>query len=171
MGHWILKAGLIPAALCFASMSARAHVVLAETQAIAGSYYAAFFRVSHACGDSPTLRLRVEVPASIASVAAQPKQGWKLSVEREGNRVRAIVWEGRLESDQFDQFGVMLKLPNTNGPLYLPTIQTCEKGENRWTDIPATGQPWNSVPHPAPVVNLTGGKEAIVEPEHHIHPE
>jgi copper(I)-binding protein len=50
---------------------------------------------------------------------------------------------------------LFLKLPAKTGPLYFPTVQQCEKGETRWTDIPAAGQAWRDVPHPAPVLQLT----------------
>lgn len=133
---------------------ASAHVVLAETEAVAGTYHAAFFRISHGCGDSATVRLRIGIPEGIGSVAPQPKPGWSLSVERTGGRVLAIVWEGRLEAAHFEQFGAMLRLPATPATLYFPTIQTCEEGENRWTQIPSAGAAWGSVPYPAPVLEI-----------------
>jgi uncharacterized protein YcnI len=49
----------------------------------------------------------------------------------------------------------MLKLPKAVGQLYFPTVQTCEKGQNSWTDIPAPGQAWHDVAHPAPFIRLT----------------
>ena len=45
-------------------------------------------------------------------------------------RVSAITWAGRLPADQFDQFGVMMKLPATSGALYF-----CDRAEMRsWRD-------------------------------------
>ena len=63
----------------------------------------------------------------------------------------------RLPADQFDQFGVMMKLPATSGALYFPTEQKCEAGETRWVNIPAPGQGWHDVANPAPVLILNGG--------------
>ncbi|MGE0775792.1 MAG: DUF1775 domain-containing protein, partial [Sphingomonadaceae bacterium] len=40
-------------------------------------------------------------------------------------------------------------------PLYFPTVQTCVSGENRWVNIPASGQAWHDVENPAPVIELT----------------
>ena len=76
------------------------------------------------------------------------------------DRVTAVTWRGRLEADQFDQFGIMLKLPATGAQLYFPTVQTCQAGERRWTQIPAAGAAWNSVPNPAPVLALQGSEPA-----------
>lgn len=156
------------AALALAPASASAHIALAETTAPAGGYYAGFFRVSHGCGASPTVSLRVSIPDGVLVARPQPKPGWTVAVEtaplarpavNEGvalkERVSAVVWKGRLPADQFDQFGLMVRLPDRDGPLYFPTVQTCEAGQNRWTDIPAPGAAWTSVAHPAPVVTLT----------------
>jgi uncharacterized protein YcnI len=164
-----MLAGLAGLALAGGALPAAAHIVLAEPSASPGAYYAGFFRVSHGCGASPTIALRIEIPAAIMTAKPQPKPGWTLSVEKaalakpvpgEGGamlteRVTAITWKGRLGAEEFDQFGVMVKLPAGEGPLYFPAVQTCESGEARWTDIPAPGQAWHDVPHPAPVLQLS----------------
>ena len=143
----------------------------AKAGAKAGAYYAGFLRVSHGCAGSPTVSIRVAIPDSVSSARPQPKPGWTLSVEKaplpkpvraEGggevrDRVTAITWTGRLEADQFDQFGIMLKLPDATGPLYFPTVQRCAAGRTEWTTIPAPGQPWHSVDHPAPVLEVSAG--------------
>lgn len=163
-----IMAGLSALAFAALALPAAAHIVLAEPSARPGAYYAGFFRVSHGCGASPTTALRIEIPASILMAKPQPKPGWAVTVEKaplpkpvaaEGGtmqteRVAAITWTGRLGSDEFDQFGLMVKLPADAGPLYFPAIQTCEAGQARWTDIPAPGQAWHDVPHPAPVLDL-----------------
>ncbi len=167
-----------PALLLFAG-SAAAHVVLAEPSAPAGSYHAAFFRVSHGCDGSAMVALRVELPASVVVAKPQPKPGWTLAVERaplptpvmyEGKpvheRVVAVTWTGRLADDEFDQFGLMVKLPAATGPLYFPTTQRCERGETRWTTIPAPGQAWHSVPHPAPMLDVRVGGADTMHMEH-----
>lgn len=152
--------------MLFSAAMAEAHIALAEPQARAGGYHAAFFRVSHGCGDSPTISLRIAIPPSVASAHPQPKPGWTLSIEKQDERVTAIQWTGRLEADQFDQFGMMLKLPATPGKLYFPTIQRCETGEGDWTMIPAAGQSPRELKSPAPVLELT---PADPMPTDHIH--
>lgn len=153
---------LLPAA-------ARAHLVFAEPQAVAGSYYAGFLRVTHGCGAADTLSIRVEIPADVVSARPQPKPGWTLAVEHkplatpirgEGGaliteRVSAITWTGRLPADQFDQFGIMMKLPATPGALYFPTVQRCTSGSNDWVNLPATPEAWHATKDPAPILTLT----------------
>lgn len=154
--------------LAGAALPATAHIVLAEPTAAAGAYYAGFFRVSHGCDGSPTTSLRIEIPASILMAKPQPKPGWTITVDKaplpkpvaadggamQTERVAAITWTGRLADDAFDQFGMMLKLPADTGLLYFPAIQTCQSGAMRWIDIPAPGQAWRDVAHPAPVLSL-----------------
>jgi uncharacterized protein YcnI len=162
----ILMAALLAA---FPSI-AGAHVVFAEPSAKAGGYHAGFLRVSHGCGASDTLSVRVEIPAGINSARPQPKPGWTLAIERaplatpvptEGGgmlteRVAAITWTGRLPADQFDQFGIMMKLPAEAGALYFPTVQTCETGTNAWVNIPASPEQWHATSMPAPMLMLEG---------------
>ena len=157
-------------ALACGSAPIAAHITLNEPVAEAGSYYVGFLRVSHGCGGSPTITVRVEIPPSITGAKPQPKPGWTIKIEKmalatpikgEGgdvrDRVSAITWTGRLEADEFDQFGLLLKLPAQPGLLYFPTVQRCETGENDWTMIPAAGQPWHSVKSPAPVLDVRAG--------------
>jgi len=163
---------LLPLAIAIAAIApsaAQAHIVFADPQAPADGYYAGFLRVTHGCGASATTSVRVEIPAGIASARPQPKAGWTLTIEKaplaqpikgEGGaaiteRVAAIVWTGSLPSDQFDQFGIMMKLPSAAGPLYFPTTQRCVEGINAWTNIPASPEAWHATPMPAPMLIVT----------------
>ena len=155
---------------------ASAHIVLAEDTADAGAYYAGFFRIGHGCDGQATASVRIEIPAGVLTARPQPKPGWTVTVETaplpepvkgEGGheiaeRVAAITWAGTLPADQFDQFGVLMKLLDAAGPLYFPTVQSCGEAEIRWTDIPAPGQAWHEAPHPAPVLTLTSAGDAAV---------
>lgn len=161
--------------------AASAHVVFAEPEAAPNSYYAGFLRIGHGCGDSPTRAVRVEIPDGVMIARPQPKPGWRLSIEREPlaapirtegghemtERVTAITWSGDLPADQFEVFGVMMRLPDRAGPLYFPVIQTCASGEQRWTDIPPDGAAWNSVPRPAPVLRLRAPEQGGEAHAHH----
>ncbi len=158
----------LAAAFALLAQSAAAHVAMTPAVATAGTTYVGALRVSHGCDGSATVKLRVEVPASVLSAKPQLKSGWTINVERTPlakpltgdngktvtDRVSAITWTGRLPDEDFDDFVILLKLPKDTGPLYLPATQTCETGSNAWTDIPAAGQPWHDVPHPAPMLTL-----------------
>lgn len=151
-----MKAPLIALlALLAAPVPALAHVVAAPGEAKAGSYSAIAFRVGHACGaGDTTLKLRVEIPDGVASARPQPKPGWTVDVEKEGDRATAVTWTGRLPDDQFDDFALLMKLPAQAGALVFPALQTCEKGESQWTEIPDPERPDEKLTRPAPTVRL-----------------
>ena len=167
--HHCYLAGAALAASLLVDGSATAHVVLSQAEAPAGGYYTAYFRVGHGCEGSPTTALRVEMPDGIGTARPQPNPGWTLRIEHqplptpvrgEGGRllterVSALTWTGGVLPDEdWDEFGLSAKLPARQGPLYFPAVQTCVKGEERWTDTPAPGQPQHALHHPAPVIML-----------------
>jgi len=154
-----------------------AHVTLSQTQATAGAFYTGYFRVGHGCAGSATTALKVEVPPDVTDVKPQPKPGWTLRIEREtspaptvdgkGRKVRsrvlALTWSGGpLPDEEWDEFGVSARLPARTGAVSFPVIQTCEQGEERWTEPPAAAA--HAGPHhgmgpatsrPAPTIMLT----------------
>ena len=157
---------LILLAALLAPAPALAHVVAAPGEAKAGSYSAIAFRVGHACGaGDATLSLRVEIPDGVASARPQPKTGWTIALDKTDEvdpakrRTTAITWTGRLPDDQFDDFAVLMKLPAQAGDLTFPVIQTCEKGESQWTEVPDPERPGEKLSRPAPVVRLIPAAE------------
>lgn len=150
------------------AVPANAHIVMAPGEATAGSYYSGEFRVGHGCDEAATTSVRIEIPEGVLTARPRPKPGWTIEIERaqlatpvvmEGreqrDRVSAIVWRGNLPADQFDGFGVMLKLPKEqSGPLYLPVRQSCGSQTVAWSGIPAAGQSWGALKNPAPVLSL-----------------
>jgi uncharacterized protein YcnI len=172
---------LLAAAAALIAAPAGAHVVLNPGQAAPGAYYAGAFRVSHGCSGSPTVSLRVTIPAGVVTAKPRPKAGWTLSIEREPlaqpvkgeggqtlrERVKAVTWRGRLPDDEFDEFGLMMKLPDAAGPLYFPAVQTCESGENRWVEIPVPGAARPATPAPKLDVTAAAHGDAMAGMHHH----
>jgi len=49
-----------------------------------------------------------------------------------------VIWHGGpLPVDEFDTFGLLMKLPNNPTTLYFRTVQDCQKGSTRYTNTPA----------------------------------
>ena len=150
---------VLGAVLGMAPAQASAQVALSQTSFEAGVNFAAFFKVERGCGASPTTALRVQIPDGVSVLELPEKPGWSVGAERAGGRVTAVTWQGRLESVQPDQFGLLVKLPSRPGPLYFAAVQRCAAQEIRWTDIPAAG-----VTHPAPMLTLVAAA-----PDAHAH--
>jgi uncharacterized protein YcnI len=169
---------------CFAMLAAQtvnAHIVLTEPQAIAGSYYKATLRVGHGCSGSATTGLTVQVPAGFQGAKPQPKFGWTITARKaklvqpynsHGKTVTDDVvelsWvaaskEAALPDDQFDEFAFMGRLPDSAGPMWVKVLQTCENGQNDWSDIPASGTSTRGMKLPAALLDV----QAAPKHEHH----
>jgi periplasmic copper chaperone A len=178
---------LASAIALFAQGPASAHVVLATPEARSGAYYVGDFRLSHGCGESPTVAFRVEIPEGINIARPQPKPGWQIEIERAPlaapvrteygeitDRVSAVTWRGLLPADQFDEFGLLMKLPDRAGPIYFRALQTCEQGGRAWVETPAAGQNSHDLENPAPVLTLRrpaapAAPPAQADPHAHHH--
>ena len=140
-------------------------------EAAPDSFATLAFQVPHGCDGSATVSLSVQIPAGVVSVKPQVKPGWEISIEEgtlpepvdyfgetltEG--VLSVTWTGGPLEDQYmDVFGMSVKLPNTEGPIYFAAIQTCEQGETAWIQIPAEGQTEDDLEDPAPALVLEVG--------------
>jgi uncharacterized protein YcnI len=173
----ILIPVLLAASLC--AVPATAHIVLSQPSAAPGARYVASFRIGHGCDGSATTAIRIEVPVNVSEARPQPKPGWTLTIEHvplakpitvKGKeikeRVSAVIWRGRLGDDQFDEFGLLVHLPDAVGTLFFPVVQSCEKGEIRWRDIPVDGQ---DIEHPAPSLQIGGDSMPGMDHMHMHH--
>jgi uncharacterized protein YcnI len=151
--------------------AAMAHVTANPDKATADSWFRTALRVSHGCKGSPTVAVRVQMPAGVTSVRPQMKAGWQTTITRRkletplkgphGESITEVVEEvawrgGPLPDENFDEFGLTMRLPAEPGrTLYFPTVQECQNGVHRWIQIPTGGRSWNDLEEPAPFVTLT----------------
>ena len=158
---------LLFACFAFAAVPppALAHVTFETRQAAANSNYKAVLQVPHGCKESPTVRIRVRMPDGVTNVKPQPKPGWKLEVTRvkstkpidagHGQTVTETVSEvswsgGELPNDHFEEFAIMMKLPERPGAtLYFPVVQDCKEGTHRWVGVPEKGKAAGDLNAPA----------------------
>jgi periplasmic copper chaperone A len=155
--------------LLAATQPARSHVTLDRNEAPADSFFNTRINVPHGCEGSPTLRVRVRIPDGVIGVKPQPKPGWDLAIRKEklaqpivdshGRSITEgiveVTWTGKLLDENFDQFGIHMKLPDKPGEtLYFPTVQECETGVHRWIEIPAAGKSRGDYKEPAPFLRL-----------------
>jgi uncharacterized protein YcnI len=157
-------------AIALVALPARAHVTLDRNEAPADSFFNAMVNVPHGCEGSPTLKVRVRIPEGVIGVKPQPKASWELAIRKEklaqpmveshGRTITEVVaevtWTGKLLDENFEQFGLHMRLPNKpNETLYFPTVQECETGVHRWIEIPAAGKSRGDYKEPAPFLRLT----------------
>ncbi len=161
------------AALALAGLApAHSHVTLEHQTAHAGSHYKANFKIGHGCGTSPTRQVVVDIPAGVRGAKPSPKPGWDLAIERAplaqpyqdhgrtvSEEVVRIRWTARTPSDMlpnehYDEFALLARLPQRDGPLYWPVSQVCAEGRLDWHQVPQPGQRLQQLRHPAALLDL-----------------
>jgi periplasmic copper chaperone A len=120
-----------------------AHVTLYPDKVPADSFQRFSFQVPVEL-DSPTTKLKVQLPVGLTSVAVEPKPGWtwKTTMEKlakpvtiEGEtiteRVATIEWSGgSIKPGEFDEFVISAHVPGTPGKtLTMPAVQTYANGK------------------------------------------
>lgn len=172
MKNQLIKIVMASLAFGLFASSTQAHVVLAEQQAVAGSYYKAVLRVGHGCNGSATMGITVFVPAGFQGAKPQPKAGWALSTRKaklarpyvsHGKTVtedvveihwQAATPEAALPDDFFDEFVWQSRLPDQAGPVWIRVMQTCEQGQNNWAEVPASGTSTKGMKTPAALLTI-----------------
>lgn len=158
-GATLLGAGAAPAA---------AHIVFEQKQAAAGTYFKGTLLVGHGCSGSATRAVTVTIPESVHGAHPQPKPGWKLDVGRVAvadpfeshgktmrEDVRTLRWHGGTIADaHFDDFAILMRLPDTPGKLYFKVKQECENGTMEWSQVPVEGQSLKDLKTPAALLEV-----------------
>ena len=149
-----------------------AHVTLQDQAAAAGATYRAVLRVGHGCEGSPTVAMRVTIPAGFNGAQPMVKPGWKVSTKvgklaepyvshgttyTEG--VQEITWTANTESDAlpdayYDEFVLRGTTPKKPGPLWFKVEQLCQKGSNPWVEVPASGSSTKGLKMPAALLEV-----------------
>lgn len=169
------KSLAIPTALLMlAAVPAEAHVSLEKGEALRGSSYKAVLKIPHGCDGTATHTVKVEIPEGYIGVKPMPKPGWTVKTVRgtyaktygfhhgaklsEG--VKEIEWSGgSLPDDQYDEFvanGFVARELAPGTALYFKVVQLCDKGEERWVDVPAEGVDAHDLKAPAAVLRIAG---------------
>ena len=179
----LVRAGAPLAALATVALVAApagAHVSGTPSETAAGSFTVLTMSVPHGCDGSPTTKVEIQVPESVLSVTPTRNPYYDLEAniqeldepvtDAHGNevteRTASIVYtaDDPLPEGQRDAFELTFQVPDAAGEtLAFPTIQTCEKGETGWVEVPSEGQDPEELEHPAPSFEVT---EASAEGSH-----
>jgi periplasmic copper chaperone A len=143
------------------------HVVLEDQAALAGRSYKAVLKVGHGCEGSPTTAIQVTIPAGFTGAKPMPKVGWRLDIKtvilavpydsygkQVTEDVSEITWTAAskaswLPEAHYDEFVLHGGLPKKEGVMWFKVLQTCDKGRNDWSQIPAAGVDTHSLKSPA----------------------
>ena len=153
-----MKKSLACLSLC-AAAAAQAHVVLEYQVAPAAASYKATFKVGHGCGAAATRQFIVDIPEAMQGARPMPKAGWRIAIEKDGERVTRVTWTARtpddeLPSDYYDEFALLSRTPAQAGAVYWPVVQVCDTGRAEWVQVPAPGQRLSERKSPAAVLEV-----------------
>jgi uncharacterized protein YcnI len=159
-----------------AATPAGAHVTITPTTTAAGAYTVLTVSVPHGCDGSATTRISIQMPDQINAVTPTRNPLWQVEKEMErldppvtdahGNeiteRVATVTYttDTPLPEGYRDTFELSLQLPDAEGTtLVFPAVQTCEKGEAAWIEVPAAGRSADDLELPAPSMTITAAEE------------
>ncbi|MCW2804942.1 MAG: periplasmic copper chaperone [Propionibacteriaceae bacterium] len=161
-------AGLV----ALSATTAAAHVSVSPNSSAAGGFSLLTLSVSHGCDGSPTTRLDMKIPDGINAVTPTVTDGWTVTkvmstldtpiTDSHGStiteRVSEVVYTAKtpLPDGYRAAFELSMQLPDKAGEtLAFPTVQTCERGEAAWIEIPDEGQTEDDLEAPAPAFTIT----------------
>ena len=110
-------------------------------------------------GPVPELIPRNEVQFSVLVTAAAVivERGDHATLLDQGG-VYAALWSRQREADAFyDEFVISAFIAgelSAGGTLYFPVVQECEKGTNKWVEVPSADKPADRLGNPAPGLKL-----------------
>jgi periplasmic copper chaperone A len=155
--------------------AASAHVTVNPRTVQADSFARFAIRVPDEADDAQTIKVTVQLPASVGFVSFQPKPGWERTVtmvklakpitndegETVTERIDTVTWEGgRIAPGEFDEFGMSAKVPAAQGKLVFPAVQTYSNGDVvRWI-----GDPASDTPAPRVIVTPRAGDASATAP-------
>lgn len=163
---------LAACAALFLAHTALAHVVLQDGAAAAGASYRAAFQIGHGCDGAATTAIRVRIPEGFAGAKPSPKPGWTLTTtvarlakpySSHGKTITDDVSEVRwvansadnaLPDAWFDEFVLRGSTPGKPGPLWFQVLQSCDKGELDWAQMPASGTSTQGLKNPAALLEV-----------------
>jgi periplasmic copper chaperone A len=134
--------------------TAAAHVTLQPSSVPADGYTRLDVRVPNERDNAGTVKIDVQFPPGFESVSYEPRPGWKVKVQRDGDRVSQITWSGgRIGPGEFVDFGLSLRMPKGEAgeKLTFKALQTYDDGQVvRWIGP-------EDADEPAPIVTLEVG--------------
>ena len=167
---------------------AAAHVTITPDTTAAGAYALLTVGFSHGCDGSATNKLTISLPEPLVDAKPEIVPGWTVEKVTETldepltldngssvtERIGQIVYtaDTPVEDGYLQQFDISVQLPDSEGEtIAFPVLQTCEKGETDWAQIPAEGEDPHILDAPAPTITLTGAEEHGHAEEEAAEPE
>ena len=163
----VFAAGATAGLLAVGAGAASAHVNVTPEDNAAGGSSVLTFSFAHGCEGSPTSKIAISLPDQLVDATPTVHPGWDVEKVSETldapktlasgatvtERVSQIVYTAKepVADGLRDTLQLQVLLPESAGEtLAFPVLQTCEKGETNWAEVPAQGQDPHDLKSPAP---------------------
>lgn len=168
-----LTVGAVGAGIVLGASPASAHVSIQEDVQAADSYALLSFGVPHGCDESPTTKVRIQLPDSIPTATPSINPNWDIEIIKEQldppletghgealtEGISEVVFTAKtpLEPGYRDDLKLTVHIPAeaAGTTLAFPTIQECVEGQTAWTQVASDGQNPDELESPAPTVTVT----------------
>ena len=77
----------------------------------------------------PTVGIRLEIPEGVTLRGVEPVAGWRIKLEKSGDRITAINARGKLPAEFFQRFFFRARMPETPGTVVWKAVQTYRGGK------------------------------------------
>ncbi len=134
-----IKLLLVVASVIVGFSHVSAHVVVKPNEVEPGAFQTFTMGVPVE-KDSPTIGLRLLIPAGLHYVTPTVKPGWKITTKKEGDAITEILWTGgSIPTGERDEFGFSAQVPSTEQALSWKAYQTYQNGTIvAWDQDPST---------------------------------
>ena len=91
---------------------------------------------------SDVVSVALQVPPEVESLLVREAPGWRVRLQKEGDRVAVVRWSGnRIGPDQYDSFQFIARNPVREGALDWKVIQEYTDATDRWIGPPHSETP------------------------------
>ncbi len=115
---------------------------------------------------SDVISVSLQVPAEVESLIVREAPGWKVRLQKEGDRVAVVRWSGnRIPPSQYDSFQFIARNPVKQGTLEWKVIQQYTNATDRWigpldSEHPAARTTITESATPVDAINTESGTSA-----------
>jgi uncharacterized protein YcnI len=91
---------------------------------------------------SEVVSISMQVPPEVESLIVRKAPGWKVRLQRDGDRVAVVRWSGnRIPPNEYDSFQFIARNPVKEGTLAWKVIQQYTDATDRWIGPPDSESP------------------------------
>ena len=133
----------LPLCIALSATLIQAHVAVLPRESATGATQKYTMRVPNE-KNIPTVRMEAEFPAAVEVISVDPKEGWKIDVNKDpSGKIVGAVWSGgNIAPNDIAEFVFQARNPNQETRLVWKVIQVYSDGsKSQWTGAAGSRSP------------------------------